>query len=177
MTAVVVALVAAACMEPAAALVHRHVMHGSGWGWHRSHHAAPRGRVEANDLFPVVFAAATIVVIAVGTAVAGLGVLVWVGAGVTAYGAAYLVVHDLCIHGRAGRAIERGRYLRWVRGAHRIHHLYGREPYGFLFPIVPRELRDRAARAGAAGDGRRNAAPTVATLRAVDSRARRENTS
>jgi len=37
-------------MEVFAALVHRHVMHGWGWGWHRSHHEPRTGRFERNDL-------------------------------------------------------------------------------------------------------------------------------
>jgi len=35
------------------------VMHGWGWGWHRSHHEPRRGMFEKNDLFAVVGAAAT----------------------------------------------------------------------------------------------------------------------
>ena len=43
-------------MEVAAAVVHRHVMHGRGWCWHRSHHEPRRGRFETNDLYALVFA-------------------------------------------------------------------------------------------------------------------------
>jgi hypothetical protein len=31
-----------------------------------------------------------------------------------------------------------------VREAHRIHHLWAGEPFGFLFPVVPRALLERA---------------------------------
>lgn len=177
MIAVTVALAAAVAMEPIAALLHRLVMHGGGWAWHRGHHA-PRGqRFEANDLFPVVFAAITILVMTLGASFPALRPLLWIGAGITAYGAAYLIVHDLCIHGRCGRPIETGRYLRWVRRAHQVHHVHGRQPYGFLVPVVPAELRTRVERAERDGPGRANAPATVASLRTVDTRARRVKTS
>ena len=103
MTPVLVGLAAAVTMEPIAALLHRLIMHGRGWGWHRDHHAPRRGRFEANDLFPVVFAAITITVMAVGASIDALRPLLWIGAGVSSYGAAYLLVHDVAIHGRIGR--------------------------------------------------------------------------
>ena len=177
MSPIVVVLLAAAAMEPIAAILHRLVMHRRGWGWHRDHHAPHRARFETNDLFPVVFAAVTIIVMAVGASFVALRPLLWIGAGVTAYGAAYLLVHDVCVHGRIGRPIERTAYVRYVRRAHRVHHLFGREPYGFLFPVVPTGLRSRAERLDRDGDGRVNAAATVDSLRAIDTRARRVNTS
>jgi beta-carotene 3-hydroxylase len=130
-----VAVSALVAMEPAVAAVHRWVMHGRGWAWHRSHHRWQGRRIEANDLYPVVFAAATIATMAVGAAIEGLAALAWVAAGVTGYGIAYLVVHDLFIHERLGRLPgARSRYVRWVTAAHAVHHRSGREPYGFLVP-------------------------------------------
>src|ERR1700674_4998662 len=87
-------------MEPVTTLTHRVVFHGFAMGWHRSHHLPPRHALEANDLFPVVFAVVTVVVLSIGVYVGGGSVLVPIGIGVTAYGAAYLVVHDLVIHRR-----------------------------------------------------------------------------
>jgi beta-carotene 3-hydroxylase len=156
---VLIAVVAAVAMEPVAALAHRLVMHRRrGWAWHRSHHAARvPGRLEANDRFPVVFAGTTVLAMAAG----GRRVRI-AGAGVAAYGAAYAVVHDVCIHGRltGGAPLLRGRWLRRVADAHAVHHRWGEAPYGFLVPIVP--ARFRAA---------------TATLRAVGTRARVEKTS
>ena len=130
-------------MEPAAYLVHRFVMHGRLGAWHRSHHQVRTSTFEANDLYPVVGAAISIVVIALGTTVDSLAALAWVGAGISLYGAGYLLVHDLYIHRRV-RFGWRWTPLERVREAHRIHHLWAGEPYGFLFPIVPSELRVRA---------------------------------
>lgn len=146
MTDVLVAAGALVLMEPVTALVHRFVMHGAGMGWHRSHHEAPASALEANDLFPVVFAAVTIVVLAVGVSVAGAPrVLVPIGIGVTAYGAAYLVVHDVVIHRRLAFLPMPDWLLRPWRDAHNVHHLFARAPYGFLAPVVPSDLRRRAA--------------------------------
>jgi beta-carotene 3-hydroxylase len=157
-TAFLIAVAALLIMEPVTALTHRFVMHGFGMGWHRSHHEPPRRAVEANDLFPVVFSAATIVLLAVGVYGEGGEVLVPLGIGITAYGASYLVVHDVVIHRRLARwlPVSAG-FLAWHRDAHNVHHLYSRAPYGFLAPVVPRELRQRAELAGVARTDRSDA--------------------
>lgn len=155
MTAVLLTVAAFALMEPVTALTHRFVMHGFGIRWHRSHHEPARRALEANDLFPLVFSTATIALLVVGVYGAGGDVLVPVGVGITAYGASYLFVHDLVIHRRLGRWLPLpAGFLVWHRDAHNVHHLYSRAPYGFLAPVVPRELRQRAERAGVAGTDR-----------------------
>jgi beta-carotene 3-hydroxylase len=141
---VVLVLVAFVLMEPIAYLTHRFVMHGRLGAWHRSHHQVRVRPLEANDLYPLVGAAISIVIIALGTAIDSLAGLAWVGAGITLYGAGYLFVHDLYIHRRVPAFTWRFGPLERVREAHRIHHLWAGEPFGFLFPIVPRELRARA---------------------------------
>ena len=139
-----VVLAAFVAMEPVTYVVHRGVMHGPGLGWHRSHHARSTGRFERNDLYPVVFAAATVSVMAVGSLVPGLALLVPIGAGVTAYGLAYLFVHDGYIHRRLPRLTRRISALDRLADAHALHHRFGGEPYGMLFPVVPARLRARA---------------------------------
>ena len=141
------AVAAFVLMEAFTYAAHRWVMHGFAWVWHKSHHR-PRPMTttfEANDLFPVVFAAITILAMAAGTAwPQPLSLLVPVGAGITAYGAAYLFVHDVYIHQRAGGArLPRVRLLDRLAAAHALHHRFGGEPYGMLFPIVPRAVRIR----------------------------------
>lgn len=136
-------------MEPLTYAAHRWVMHGVGWVLHRSHHRRRRvetwrDRFEANDWFPVMFATATVGAMAAGTGVRSAWLLVPVGIGVTAYGAAYAFVHDVYIHARFGR-LPGLAPLERLRDAHAIHHLFGGEPYGMLCPIVPAELRARAA--------------------------------
>ncbi|MGH9077513.1 MAG: sterol desaturase family protein [Acidimicrobiales bacterium] len=147
---VIVAVVAFSAMEPVTYAAHRWVMHGVGWALHRSHHRRRAARFEANDAFPVMFAAVTVAVMAAGALSPSLHLLVSVAVGVTAYGAAYAFVHDVYIHARLGRLPALGPLER-LRDAHAIHHLYGGEPYGMLCPVVPRRLRQRAAaRAGLA---------------------------
>ena len=144
MTAWVV-VAAFVAMEAVSYLAHRFVMHGPGMGLHRSHHVRSGATFEANDLFPVSFAAVTILAMAAGTTLPSLEVLFTVGVGVTLYGAAYAFVHDVYIHGRLGSWVPRVAPLEWLRSSHEIHHLFGGEPYGMLLPIVPQRLRERAA--------------------------------
>jgi beta-carotene 3-hydroxylase len=157
-TAFLIVVAAFVLMEPLTAITHRFVMHGFGMGWHRSHHEPPRGALEANDLFPVVFSAATIVLLSVGVYGGGGAVLVPLGIGITGYGASYLFVHDVVIHRRLAWLPLPAGFLAWHRAAHNVHHLYSRAPYGFLAPIVPRELRARAQCAGVARTDRSRAA-------------------
>jgi beta-carotene 3-hydroxylase len=179
-----VALAAAgfAAMEPAAAAAHRRVMHGRGWAWHRSHHVESRPGPEANDGYPVVMAAVTTAAMAAGRLVPRLRPLLAVGAGVTAYGAAYAVVHDLLVHERLGPLPGRGsRYIRWVARAHAGHHEGGGPPYGFLLPVAARpvgRLPVDPAAPGAEGLGRPiSDRAATRTFVAVGTRARAEKTS
>lgn len=143
----VLAVAAFVLMEPLTAATHRWVMHGIGEFLHRSHHQARFSRFERNDWYPVAFAAVVNAGFLMGFNVDGFGALVPIGVGITAYGAAYALVHDVYIHGRVG----------WFEGrriavfdrlaeAHRIHHLYNAAPFGMLVPIVPGELRTKAQR-------------------------------
>ena len=68
----------------------------------------------------------------------GRPTLVWLGAGMTAYGATYLVFHDMMVHGRFGRVkLPRNAYMLRLIRAHRIHHCGGdadgTRNFGFLF--------------------------------------------
>ena len=149
----IVALTVAA-MEGLAAVVHRHVMHGWGWGWHRSHHEPRTGWFEKNDLYAVVFAGLAIVLIALGTQ--GLHPLEWIGAGMTAYGALYFVAHDGLVHGRWPlRYVPRRGYLKRLYQAHRMHHAVagkdGAVSFGFLYapPVTVLKRQLHALHGGA----------------------------
>ena len=145
MATILLVLVPFLVMEPVAYLGHRFVMHGFGAGWHVGHHRTRRSTFEANDLYPVVMAAATILAFGLGASVGRLAALTPVAIGVTLYGLAYLYVHDIAIHRRIRWIpVPDVAVVRHLREAHRIHHLWGAEPYGFLCPIVPADLWDRA---------------------------------
>jgi beta-carotene 3-hydroxylase len=146
MRTVLVAILAFVLMEPVTCGVHRFVMHGFGARLHTSHHRVRRTRWEANDLFPVLFAGAVMTALAFGYDTSWEGTVVPAAVGVTAYGVVYGVVHDLYIHRRFGVLRVTVPLLDRLAEAHRIHHLYGGAPYGMLLPVVPAELRARAAR-------------------------------
>ncbi len=148
---VVSAAAAFLVMEPATYAAHRWVMHGIGWVLHRSHHAgrvtdlrARAAALEANDAFPCVFASCTILAMALGGRRPPPSAVIGVSAGVTAYGLAYGLVHDVYIHARLGRPPGIA-VLDRLADAHRLHHRFGGEPYGMLLPIVPRAVRALSA--------------------------------
>ena len=139
---VLIVLLTIVCMEIVVALSHKYIMHGWGWGWHHSHHKPHSGWFELNDLYAVLFAVLAIGLIAVGSA--GLWPLQWIGAGMTAYGALYFIVHDGLVHQRwPFRYIPRKGYLKRLYMAHRLHHAVRRREdcvsFGFLYaPPLPK---------------------------------------
>lgn len=133
-------------MEVVATLTHRYVMHGPGWGWHRSHHEPDDHLLEKNDLYAVLFAALAIGLILFAPGVGGL--FYWMGVGMAVYGALYFFVHDGLVHQRwPFRYVPRRGYLKRLVQAHRLHHaVEGREgsvSFGFLYAPDIRRLRDR----------------------------------
>lgn len=175
MSAIVTFVVAFVAMEAASYASHRWVMHGFAMVWHRSHHAPPTGRFERNDLFPLCFSAVGVVLFAAASA--GVEALWPVAAGVTAYGAAYLFVHEVHIHRRLPVRVPKLRYLEWLRAAHADHHRSAGEPYGMLLPLVRdrrparegvRDPLDRSAVVQTSGAPRR--AARASRMRATRSR-------
>jgi beta-carotene 3-hydroxylase len=129
-------LAAFVAMEGVAYLAHRYVMHGPLWVLHESHHLPSGGRFERNDLFGVFFALPSIALIYAGTH--GHPLLLPVGIGMTAYGAAYFGFHDVVVHRRVRNAfVPRSAYLKRIVRAHLIHHRtltkHGATSFGFLY--------------------------------------------
>jgi beta-carotene 3-hydroxylase len=147
MRALLLAAASFVAMEPATYALHRWLMHGRGARLHRSHHRSPgarHGRFEANDWYPALFAGVALSAFAAGFNMRGWGWLVPVATGVSAYGLAYVAVHDGCIHGRLpGLRRLRGPFVARLAAAHHLHHRSGGEPYGMLLPIVPRHAGER----------------------------------
>jgi beta-carotene 3-hydroxylase len=143
------ALSSFAAMEGVSYALHRWVMHGFGMGWHRSHHRTQSHGFERNDRFPVVMAVLAIALFALSGGPSST--LFWCAVGVTAYGAAYVFVHDVYIHERLGVRPPRLQVLERLRRRHAVHHEQGGEPYGMLLPWTPRSnsrvrMRSRRAR-------------------------------
>jgi beta-carotene 3-hydroxylase len=132
-------------MEAVAWAAHKYIMHGWGWGWHRSHHApAQDGVFEKNDRYAGVFAGLAIGLIYIGAD--GFGPTYWIGFGMTAYGMAYFLFHDGLVHRRwAFRYAPQSGYLKRLVRAHRIHHAVrekeGCVSFGFLYARPLPELR------------------------------------
>ncbi|WP_437928433.1 beta-carotene hydroxylase [Sorangium sp. So ce291] len=146
---IVTALAAFAAMEGWAALLHGKVWHHALWSIHRSHHARRRGLFERNDALSFLHAPVAVALILYGC-MGAPGFLreaaFGFGLGMTAFGAAYVLVHDGLVHRRLPvSGLARVPYLARVRDAHRVHHSTGGAPYGlFLGPLV---LARRAATA------------------------------
>src|ERR1700726_1830041 len=147
---VVIFLAAFAGVEAFAWAMHRYVMHGVLWCWHRSHHEPRRGVFELNDLFAVIFAMPAILFIWLGVNVSSWWLSL--GLGITAYGAAYAIFHDGLVHQRFAVALDgRPSFWRTRVQAHRIHHAVitreGCVSFGFLWVRPIRELKAKLSTA------------------------------
>ncbi|MEI4472167.1 hypothetical protein [Frigidibacter sp. MR17.24] len=148
-----VAVATVALMEAVAWWTHKYIMHGWGWGWHKSHHEPHTGKFELNDLYAVVFAAIAIALFWVGQ---DHPLATWLGIGVTGYGLLYFVAHDGLVHKRwPFTYIPRRGYLKRLYQAHRLHHaVEGRDgcvSFGFIYAPPVRSLAAELDRARAAG--------------------------
>jgi len=145
-------------MEALAWAVHRHVMHGWGWRWHRSHHEPRHCLFEKNDLYALVFAGISLLFF---TLLARLWApFWWVGAAMLVYGFLYTILHDGLVHGRLGfRAKPGNAYLKRLVQAHRLHHAVrdreGAVSFGFLYAPPVRNLRHQLRRQKAGSSSRR----------------------
>ncbi len=154
LTALFLATVAG--MEGFAYVMHRWVMHGPGWFLHASHHRARTGFWEANDLYFVIFALPSILLLLGGVQWGWGAWATVVGAGIAAYGAIYLGFHDIIVHQRMRhRYVARSSYMKRIVQAHRLHHVVetkaGTVSFGFLVAPRPDVLK---ARLGALSAGR-----------------------
>ena len=116
---------------------HRYVMHGFLWVLHRDHHQPEPGFFEKNDMFFVIFAVPSILLIYSGT-VNGTWWMQAIGFGIMAYGLAYFLVHDVIIHQRfKWFTRSNNSYVRAIRWAHKMHHKHldrhEGESFGMLF--------------------------------------------
>lgn len=144
-------LATVAGMEGFAYVMHRWVMHGPGWFLHASHHRARTGWFEWNDLYAVIFAVPSIVLIDLGVAHGWGSHVTAIGAGIAGYGAIYFGFHDWIVHRRfPHRIVPRSTYFKRIVQAHRIHHVvqgkHGSVSFGFLYapPVDVLKARLRA---------------------------------
>ncbi|HEX7856503.1 MAG TPA: beta-carotene hydroxylase [Sphingobium sp.] len=145
-TLIPIFLLTIAGMEGFAYVMHRWVMHGPGWFLHESHHRVRTGFWEANDLYFVIFALPSILLLLGGVQWGWGGWATAVGAGVAAYGAIYLAFHDVIVHQRVRhRYVARSPYMKRIVQAHKLHHTvetkHGNVSFGFLIAPTPDVLK------------------------------------
>ncbi len=137
-------------MEAVAYVAHRWVMHGPGWFLHESHHRHREGRFELNDLYALIFAIPSIVLLLGGVQLGWGAWAVWVGAGIAAYGAIYFGFHDVIVHQRIShRYVARSSYMKRIVQAHRLHHAtrgkHDAVSFGFLWAPPADVLKNQLA--------------------------------
>ena len=144
-------LVAFMSMEAIAWCTHKYLMHGPLWYFHRDHHTHENaGFFEKNDFFFLLFAIPGIALIYFGWKQGLASHLLWAGLGITLYGVAYFLVHDIFIHQRFKflRSIDT-RYFKAIRRAHKVHHKHltreDGECFGMLL-VPPKYLKERLNR-------------------------------
>ncbi|HLS11643.1 MAG TPA: sterol desaturase family protein [Flavobacteriaceae bacterium] len=135
---VLIVIIVFILMEGATWILHKYVMHGFLWVLHRDHHDhSTEGPLERNDLFFLIFASPAILLLYFGVE-QGVNHLFYIGLGITLYGMAYFLVHDIFIHQRA-KVLKKTEnpYLLAIRRAHKQHHKHlGKENgecFGFLW--------------------------------------------
>ncbi len=120
-------------MEFTAWFTHKYVMHGFGWILHKDHHTREHHPFEWNDLFALIFAAPSIILIVTGLPEYSAGF--WLGIGIALYGLAYFLFHDVLVHRRLPLLDNIDNwYFRAIVRAHNDHHI-GRKNYGFILFI------------------------------------------
>jgi beta-carotene 3-hydroxylase len=138
MIQVLTLLVAFFAMEFVAWFTHKFVMHGPLWYFHRDHHTHDnKGFFERNDFFFLLFALPGIACIFIGWRAGAESLLLWTGLGITMYGFAYFLVHDVFIHQRF-RFLRNtnNRYFKAIRRAHKVHHKYLTKEDGECFGML-----------------------------------------
>ncbi|MBK7173433.1 MAG: sterol desaturase family protein [Bacteroidales bacterium] len=120
-------------MEFMAWFTHKYVMHGFLWILHKDHHIRDGRKVEWNDVFAIIFALPSILLIYLGVMNPDL-YLLSIGLGIALYGFSYFMFHDVYVHQRV-KILSRlsNRYLRATVKAHKEHHNpHAHYNYGFL---------------------------------------------
>lgn len=125
-------------MESVAWFAHKYIMHGFGWAWHKDHHNHHKGFFEKNDYYAFVFSILASSTIIYGSNNANWWFLMYIGFGITLYGVAYFVFHDLIVHRRIKIKYKtQSSYMKRIMHAHYLHHKVhtkeGAEAFGFLF--------------------------------------------
>lgn len=111
-------------MEGITWCTHKYIMHGFLWVWHKDHHdKSTKGFFEDNDLFFIVFAIPSFLLMFFAKDNIAGDFRFWIGLGIMIYGFLYLMVHDIFIHQRFKIFTKSDSpYFKALRKAHKMHH-------------------------------------------------------
>lgn len=125
-------------MEGVAWLAHKYLMHGFLWILHEDHHKKnPSSFFEKNDYFFLIFAIPGIITLGVGSFIDDVRWLMFIGLGITIYGFAYFLIHDIFIHQRFKWLRNSDNiYFRAIRRAHKMHHKHLGKEDGECFGML-----------------------------------------
>jgi len=104
--------------------MHKYVMHGFGWSFHKDHHKRENHNsfFEWNDVFFVFFGVLSMIAFSAWSyynSTVALGIAV----GISIYGVVYTFIHEIFIHQRVKVLSKtKNKYLLSLRRAHKIHH-------------------------------------------------------
>jgi beta-carotene 3-hydroxylase len=124
-------------MEAIAWFTHKYIMHGFLWILHKDHHKKESTSFfEKNDFFFLIFAIPGILGLFIGM-LFDYNYLFWIGMGITLYGFAYFLIHDIFIHQRFKllRNID-NKYFKALRRSHKMHHKHLGKEYGESFGML-----------------------------------------
>ena len=134
---ILIVLAAFISMELVAWFTHKYIMHGLLWILHKDHHKKESsGFFEHNDFFFLIFAIPGITALFFGMK-NDYNYLFWIGLGITLYGLAYFLVHDIFIHQRFKifRNTDNA-YFKAIRRAHKVHHKHIGKEEGECFSML-----------------------------------------
>ena len=134
---ILIVIIAFVGMEGVAWFTHKYIMHGFLWILHKDHHKKDTyGFFERNDFFFLIFAIPGIVFLYFGM-INNYNPLFWAGAGITAYGFTYFLVHEIFIHQRFKFLKKTNNlYFKAIRRAHKIHHKHLEKHDGECFGML-----------------------------------------
>jgi len=123
-------------MEFVAWFLHKYVMHGFGWYLHEDHHRYTKGRFEKNDVYGLIFAIISFLLIFTGF-LDGYDIKFPFGIGVMMYGIGYFLVHDTFFHKRLKLKYRpKSKYIKRILNAHSVHHQKSKSHEGICFGFL-----------------------------------------
>lgn len=134
---VLIVIAAFLAMEGVAWFTHKYIMHGFLWSLHKDHHKKEsEGFFEHNDFFFLIFAIPGIIFLYIGSQ-NNFNYWFWIGLGITIYGMAYFLVHDIFIHQRFKILRNTDNwYFKALRRAHKMHHKHIQKEDGECFGML-----------------------------------------